>query len=142
MTITINRPVLKPRLAVGLGLAAILVVAAFAFFQNTQTDAADVEAFIPSAPAVTSAPAGFWMRLQSLQDNYLPPTVTAAPADHWARLQALQDNYLLPAVSATPAGFWLRLQSLQDNYLPPTMKPAAAEPNPILLSDDRTNRPR
>jgi len=22
------------------------------------------------------------------------------------------------------------------------MKPAAAEPNPILLSDDRTNRPR
>lgn len=119
MTITIRRPELKPRLAVSLGLAAILVAAAFASFQNAESDTADVETFIPSAPAVTSAPADFWMRLQLVQDNYLPPTVTAAPADPWSRLQ-----------------------SLQDNYLPPTTKATAAEPNPNILSDDRTRAPR
>ncbi|MDP9494016.1 MAG: hypothetical protein M3P87_02150 [Actinomycetota bacterium] len=119
MTITINRPVLKPRLAVGLGLAAILVGAAFAVFQNTQSDVAEVEAFVPSAPAVS-----------------------AAPAEFWSRLQSLQDNYLAPAVSPEPAEFWSRLQSLQDNYLPPIVKASAAEPPPNMPTDDRTNRPR
>ena len=97
MTITIHRPVRRPRLAIAVGLAAILVVAAFAIFQSTDTEAADTGAFVASEPVVSSATDRQMLRLQSLQDNYLAPTVTSAAA--WMRLQSLQDNYL-PAIPA------------------------------------------
>ena len=131
MTITIHQPVRRTRLAISLGLAAILLVAAFAISQNTDTE---IGAPVALTPVESSETQQFIVRLQSLQDNYLPPTATSASA--WVRIQSLQDNYLPPAV--TTASAWMRLESLQDGYLPPS----ATEPSNSGRSDDRTGRPR
>jgi len=102
MTITIHRPVLKTRLALWLGLAAILVVAAIALLQNDNGEAIERRAPASATSAPTATPAEYWSRLQSVQDNYLPPAVTAVTP--WTRLQAVQDHHLSPAATAAPAG--------------------------------------
>jgi hypothetical protein len=102
MTITIHRPVLKSRLALWLGLAAILVVAAIAFLQNDNSEVNDLRAPAASTSATTATLADPWSRLQLVQDNYLPPAISAVTP--WTRLQAVQDNYLPTETITAPAG--------------------------------------
>jgi hypothetical protein len=98
-------------------LAATLAVAAFAFSQRTETQRADAGVAVASASVPSAATVEHGLRLQSLQDGFLPPTVTPDPA--WARLQLVQDGYLSPAVP------------------PPPIDPKATG-----SSGDRTNQPR
>ena len=117
MTLTIHRQGWLQRLAISLGLAAILASRICAI-QNTSTEpAAAPAADLPAVIAATES-AGYWETLQSLQDNHLPPTM-----------------------ASQPAGYWQTLQSLQDNHLPPTAT-SRTELDPTGSSDNRTNEPR
>ena len=118
MTLTIRRQGWLQRLAISLGLAAILAIAAFAAFQNTSSEPAEAPAANSPAAIAATEPAGYWQTLQSLQDNHLPPTM-----------------------ASQPAGYWQTLQSLQDNHLPPTAT-SQTELDPTGSSDKRTNEPR
>jgi hypothetical protein len=118
MTLTIQRQGRLQRLAIALGFAAILTMAALAAIQNTKTD--PVDALVPkvSVDTVTPRSGAQQKAFEGIQDDYLPPIVTPESAARKAFL------------------------AVQDDYLPPILSPAIAELDPTGSSDNRTNGPR